>query len=115
VVRLARRAAARAGALALALGWSACTSGAQEGDATHVGVAMPTTASPRWIADGENVKAQLEDLGHVVDLQHADDVPTRSPSSSRSSPTGPTSLSSVPSTARLSREHSARRQRRASP
>ncbi len=43
-----------------------------------VGVAMPTTTSPRWIADGENVTAQLEALGHDVDLRYADDdVPTQ--------------------------------------
>lgn len=38
-----------------------------------VGVAMPTQSSERWIADGANVKQQLEDLGYVVDLQYAED------------------------------------------
>ncbi len=46
-----------------------------------VGVAMPTTASERWIADGENVQTQLEALAYRVDLRYAeDDVPTRSTS-----------------------------------
>jgi len=43
-----------------------------------VGVAMPTTTSDRWIADGDNVSAQLEALGHTVDLEYAEnDVPTQ--------------------------------------
>lgn len=43
-----------------------------------VGVAMPTQQSERWIADGDNVKSQLEDLGYEVDLQYAnDDIPTQ--------------------------------------
>jgi len=48
-----------------------------DGDVT-VGVAMPTKSSERWIADGDNVKAQLEELGYGVDLQYAeDDIPTQ--------------------------------------
>jgi putative multiple sugar transport system substrate-binding protein len=51
------------------------------GDAQHtslVGVALPTTTSDRWIADGKNVTAQLEALGHAVDLEYAEnDVPTQ--------------------------------------
>ena len=44
-----------------------------------VGVAMPTQTSERWIADGDAVKAGLEDLGYQVDLQYAnDDIPTQS-------------------------------------
>jgi putative multiple sugar transport system substrate-binding protein len=44
-----------------------------------VGVAMPTQTSERWIADGNNVKKQLEDKGYKVDLQYAnDDIPTQS-------------------------------------
>lgn len=74
----------------LALGLAACggggaggsdstgaAGGGDSGDVT-VGVAMPTKSSERWIADGDNVKAQLEDLGHGVDLQYAeDDIPTQ--------------------------------------
>jgi len=44
-----------------------------------IGVAMPTQTSERWIADGNNVKSQLEDAGYQVDLQYAnDDIPTQS-------------------------------------
>src|SRR5690625_171500 len=43
-----------------------------------IGVAMPTRSSERWIADGANVKEQLEALGYEVDLQYAeDDIPTQ--------------------------------------
>jgi putative multiple sugar transport system substrate-binding protein len=43
-----------------------------------IGVAMPTQQSERWIADGDNVKSQLEELGYKVDLQYAnDDIPTQ--------------------------------------
>ncbi|WP_432506577.1 multiple monosaccharide ABC transporter substrate-binding protein [Kineococcus arenarius] len=52
--------------------------GASDGDVT-VGVAMPTQTSERWIADGNNVKAGLEEAGYAVDLQYAnDDIPTQS-------------------------------------
>jgi len=44
-----------------------------------IGVAMPTQTSERWIADGNNVKEQLEGEGYSVDLQYAnDDIPTQS-------------------------------------
>lgn len=38
-----------------------------------VGVAMPTQSSERWINDGSNMKAKLEELGYEVDLQYAED------------------------------------------
>ncbi len=45
---------------------------------TKIGVAMPTKQSERWIADGNNVKSQLEAQGYVVDLQYANnDIPTQ--------------------------------------
>lgn len=68
-----------AGVLGLTLALTACAPpDAADGAVQLVGVAMPTTTSPRWIADGENVTAQLEALGHDVDLQFAeDDVPTQ--------------------------------------
>src|SRR3954471_6414115 len=74
---------------ALALGLVACGgSGAGGGsgsggnskpsDVTS-GVSMPTQTSERWIADGKNVKSQLEGKGYKVDLQYAnDDIPTQS-------------------------------------
>ena len=71
-------------ALTLALGLTACGGnrggGAEAGsnEGAKIGVAMPTQQSERWIADGENVKAQLEELGYEVDLQYAnDDIPTQ--------------------------------------
>jgi putative multiple sugar transport system substrate-binding protein len=43
-----------------------------------IGVTMPTKSSARWIADGDNVKKQLEALGYKVDLQYAEnDIPTQ--------------------------------------
>ena len=56
------------------------TEGAGEtgGTGQIVGVAMPTQQSERWIADGDNVREQLESLGYTVDLQYAnDDIPTQ--------------------------------------
>src|SRR5690625_2610028 len=55
--------------------------GGDDGEAKEgglIGVAMPTRSSERWIADGANVKEQLEALGYEVDLQYAeDDIPTQ--------------------------------------
>lgn len=74
---------AAAGVMVLAL--SGCAGdrtggGADEGsnEGALVGVSMPTQQSERWIADGDNVKASLEELGYKVDLQFAnDDIPTQ--------------------------------------
>src|SRR4051812_13111889 len=75
---------------ALALGLVACggsgaggSSGSSDNNSnpgdTTIGVSMPTQTSERWIADGNNVKKQLEDKGYKVDLQYAnDDIPTQS-------------------------------------
>ena len=71
-----------AGGLALSL--AACggdddsaTEGGDGGKGT-IGVAMPTKSSERWIADGNNIKEQLEAEGYEVDLQYAeDDIPTQ--------------------------------------
>lgn len=49
-----------------------------DGDKGTIGVAMPTKSSERWVADGDNIKQQLEDAGYTVDLQYAeDDIPTQ--------------------------------------
>ena len=45
----------------------------QEGNGRTVGVAMPTQSSERWIKDGRNMKARLEELGYDVFLQYAED------------------------------------------
>lgn len=43
-----------------------------------IGVAMPTQDLQRWNQDGENMKAQLEEMGYEVDLQYAgNDVQTQ--------------------------------------
>jgi putative multiple sugar transport system substrate-binding protein len=71
-------------AAGLALSLAACsgagggragTGGAGGGDTKGalIGVAMPTQTSERWIDDGNNVKAKLQDLGYKVDLQYAND------------------------------------------
>jgi putative multiple sugar transport system substrate-binding protein len=65
---------------ALALSLAACggSSGSGSGDKGTIGVAMPTKSSERWIADGNNIKKQLEAAGYKVDLQYAeDDIPTQ--------------------------------------
>ena len=71
-----------AGSLALSL--AACggddDSAGDGGDGGKgtIGVAMPTKSSERWIADGNNIKEQLEAEGYEVDLQYAeDDIPTQ--------------------------------------
>ncbi|MCL2736184.1 MAG: sugar-binding protein [Propionibacteriaceae bacterium] len=76
-------AAGLAGLLACTL--AGCAGGGAGGGAnpstqveTTIGVAMPSQASQRWIADGSAVKAGLEALGYKVDLQFAnDDIPTQ--------------------------------------
>jgi len=40
----------------------------------RIGLAMPTKSSERWIADGENMKKQFENLGYDADLQYGEDV-----------------------------------------
>lgn len=91
-----RKFAALAAGLTLALSLTACGGGGAGGgeettgptdegsteEATEegglIGVAMPTQTSSRWIADGDAVKAGLEELGYEVDLQYAnDDIPTQ--------------------------------------
>ncbi len=46
---------------------------AATGSGKKVAVAMPTQSSERWMHDGANMKAQLEELGYTVDLQYAED------------------------------------------
>ena len=91
----ARKFAAVAASVTLALALTACGGGGAgdteepEGEGTTdettepeegglIGVAMPTQTSERWIADGDAVKAGLEEAGYEVDLQFAnDDIPTQ--------------------------------------
>ncbi len=67
---------------AMALGLAACAPAGGGGDGGGegglIGVAMPTKSSERWIADGDALKATLEEQGFTVDLQYAeDDIPTQ--------------------------------------
>jgi putative multiple sugar transport system substrate-binding protein len=72
-------------AASLALTLAACggdddsaSDGGGGGGGGTIGVAMPTKSSERWIADGNNIKEQLEAAGYDVDLQYAeDDIPTQ--------------------------------------
>ncbi len=60
-------------------GGSGGAGGGGEAEDLTIGVSMPTQTSERWIADGNNVKEQLEGEGYTVDLQYAnDDIPTQS-------------------------------------
>ena len=65
----------------LTLSLAACGDDGGEGgggDKGLIAVAMPTKSSERWIADGDNIKSQLEEAGYEVDLQYAeDDIPTQ--------------------------------------
>ncbi|MFE0173372.1 multiple monosaccharide ABC transporter substrate-binding protein [Streptomyces sp. NPDC059002] len=38
-----------------------------------IGLAMPTKASERWIADGKNMASQFKKAGYATDLQYGDD------------------------------------------
>jgi len=52
--------------------------GAHAQDKGAVGVAMPDRTVARWIADGDNIRQQLEAKGYAPDLQYADDdIPTQ--------------------------------------
>ncbi|TDC52935.1 sugar ABC transporter substrate-binding protein [Jiangella ureilytica] len=75
------------GGAVLALSVAACGGEGAGGDTEEsaapedltIGVSMPTQTSERWIADGDSVREQLEELGYQVDLQFAgDDIPTQS-------------------------------------
>ncbi len=57
--------------LSIALGFTGC--GTTKDTSKLVGVAMPTKSSERWIADGDNMKKQLEEKGYTVDLQYGED------------------------------------------
>ena len=43
-----------------------------------IGISMPTKASARWIADGDNMVKQFKEKGYTPDLQYAeDDIPNQ--------------------------------------
>ncbi|MEV7194814.1 multiple monosaccharide ABC transporter substrate-binding protein [Streptomyces sp. NPDC093510] len=43
------------------------------GKGATIGLAMPTKASERWIADGKNMAKQFQKAGYKTDLQYGDD------------------------------------------
>ena len=59
-------------AAALLVAFTGCAG--KGGKGGTIGIAMPTKSSARWIADGNNMKAEFEKLGYKVDLQYAEDV-----------------------------------------
>ena len=63
--------------LVLALGlFVGC--GSKSKGSNLVGVSMPTKDLQRWVQDGDNMKAKLEEAGYEVDLQYAaNDIPTQ--------------------------------------
>ncbi|MER5407512.1 multiple monosaccharide ABC transporter substrate-binding protein [Streptomyces sp. NPDC002769] len=68
--------AALAGAVSVALTLSACGKdgkGSPEGGT--IGIAMPTQASERWIADGKNVVKDLQAKGYKTKLVYGEDDP----------------------------------------
>lgn len=68
--------AALAGAVSVALTLSACgkdSKGSPEGGT--IGIAMPTQASERWIADGKNVVTDLKAKGYKTKLVYGNDDP----------------------------------------
>ncbi|PIM73150.1 sugar ABC transporter substrate-binding protein [Streptomyces sp. JV178] len=75
--------AAIASAASLALTLSACGQSGEggskeEGGSTKgatIGIAMPTKSSERWIADGNNVEANLKKLGYKTKLVYGEDDP----------------------------------------
>jgi putative multiple sugar transport system substrate-binding protein len=62
----------------LVIGLAACDApsetpaGEGGGDIESVGISMPTRELERWINDGEQLKANLEDAGYTTDLQYAE-------------------------------------------
>jgi putative multiple sugar transport system substrate-binding protein len=65
--------------VAFALTLSACGGEQDAGSVTvsasagTIGIAMPTSTSERWIADGKNMTEQFEVLGYKVDVQFGED------------------------------------------
>lgn len=57
--------------MALAVILAACGDSSESGT---IGISMPTQSSERWIADGNNMVEQFEELGYETNLQYAEDV-----------------------------------------
>ncbi|MFJ5272974.1 multiple monosaccharide ABC transporter substrate-binding protein [Streptomyces sp. NPDC088358] len=68
--------AALAGAVSVALTLSACgKDGKDSPEGGTIGIAMPTQASERWIADGKNVVKDLQAKGYKTKLVYGEDDP----------------------------------------
>ncbi|MFJ2395545.1 multiple monosaccharide ABC transporter substrate-binding protein [Streptomyces sp. NPDC087843] len=68
--------AALAGAVSVALTLSACgKDGKASPEGGTIGIAMPTQASERWIADGKNVVKDLQAKGYKTKLVYGEDDP----------------------------------------
>ncbi|MGV9252657.1 multiple monosaccharide ABC transporter substrate-binding protein [Streptomyces sp. NPDC003697] len=75
--------AATAAAASLALTLTACGQNGEGGSKVDdkgaqgatIGIAMPTKSSERWIADGDNVKKDLESKGYKTKLVYGEDDP----------------------------------------
>ncbi|SFE70681.1 putative multiple sugar transport system substrate-binding protein [Actinoplanes philippinensis] len=75
---LARRWVACTAVAAVLITTSGCDDGAEPAAAPAtergtVGLALPTTTSERWIADGENMVRQFELLGYRTEMQYGED------------------------------------------
>ncbi|MGE2730579.1 multiple monosaccharide ABC transporter substrate-binding protein [Mycolicibacterium vaccae] len=77
-MRKPNKAAVLAAIALLALALAGCgratdtaDSGAGKGT---IGIAMPTKSSERWVADGQNMVNQFQELGYQTDLQYGDDI-----------------------------------------
>ncbi|MFF2409378.1 multiple monosaccharide ABC transporter substrate-binding protein [Streptomyces sp. NPDC058092] len=80
-IRRTRLAVACTAAALLAVSLTACGQEARggsryradDGTSGTIGLAMPTKASERWIADGRNMAEQFQKAGYKTDLQYGDD------------------------------------------
>jgi putative multiple sugar transport system substrate-binding protein len=50
---------------------SACNS---DSGKKKIGISMPTKSSQRWIDDGNNMKAEFEEMGYDYELQYGEDI-----------------------------------------
>ena len=71
-----KKVAALIAVFALLFGTAACLGdgGSGSGEKGTVGISMPTTLSPRWIADGNNMVEQFRAAGYKTSLKYAQDV-----------------------------------------
>ncbi|MEV3938807.1 sugar-binding protein [Glycomyces sp. NPDC049804] len=78
-MRLNRRGLLFGTAGAAAASLAACGKGEESKQLTgHTGIAMPTTASDRWVIEGADLEKRLQALGYKTILEYGeDDVPTQ--------------------------------------